>query len=111
MGKSSRSIPNSSRTIIYIPDIATILPDDTVAGVDDCAIPDFREQTSTILATIENVIKGASGGRGLIDALVYLNEMERDYAGMNEEWNKVFVSQSAAPARATIGLKHLPASW
>jgi 2-aminomuconate deaminase len=40
--------------------------------------------------------------------VVYLTEMERDYAGMNEEWNKVFASRSVAPARATIGVKSLP---
>ena len=44
----------------------------------------------------------------MIDAVVYLTEMERDYAGMNEEWNKVFASRSVAPARATIGVKSLP---
>jgi 2-aminomuconate deaminase len=57
MGKPSRSIPTSSCTI-HISDIATILPDGTVAGVDDGATPDSREQTPTILATIENIIRG-----------------------------------------------------
>jgi 2-aminomuconate deaminase len=75
-------------------------------------VPDARKQTSTILRTIDTIIKGASNGKGgianLIDAVVYLTDMERDYAGMNEEWNKVFASRSAAPARATIGVKDLP---
>jgi 2-aminomuconate deaminase len=107
----ARSVPTSSRTI-YISGIASILPDGTVAGADDSKVPDVRKQTSTILETIDNIIKGASGGKGdianLIDAVVYLTEMERDYAGMNEEWNKVFGSRSAAPVRATIGVKNLP---
>jgi 2-aminomuconate deaminase len=107
----ARSVPTGSRTI-YISGIASILPDGTVAGADDGKVPDARKQTATILETIDNIIKGASGGRGgianLIDAVVYLTEMERDYAGMNEEWNKVFESRKSAPARATIGVKDLP---
>lgn len=61
---------------------------------------------------IDKIVAGASGGKGsvanLIDAVVYLTEMERDYAGMNEEWNKVFASREVGPARATIGVKALP---
>lgn len=107
----ARSVPTSSRTI-YVSGIASILPDGTVAGAADGQVPDARVQTSTILQTIDTIIKGASDGKGgianLIDAVVYLTEMERDYAGMNEEWNKVFASRSVAPARATIGVKSLP---
>lgn len=107
----ARSVPTGSRTI-HISGIASVLPDGTIAGAGDGEVPDVRKQTSTILETIDKIIKGASDGRGgianLIDAVVYLTEMERDYAGMNEEWNKVFKSRSAAPARATIGVKDLP---
>jgi 2-aminomuconate deaminase len=107
----ARSVPTSSRTI-YVSGIASILPDGTVAGAEDGEVPDARKQTSTILRTIDIIIKGASNGKGgianLIDTVVYLTDMERDYAGMNEEWNKVFASRSAAPARATIGVKDLP---
>lgn len=107
----ARSVPTNSRTI-YVSGIASILPDGTVAGAADGQVPDARVQTSTILQTIDTIIKGASNGKGgianLIDSVVYLTEMERDYAGMNEEWNKVFVSRSVAPARAAIGVKSLP---
>jgi 2-aminomuconate deaminase len=107
----ARSVPTSSRTI-YISGTASILPDGTVAGADEGKVPDVRKQTATILETIDSIIKGASGGKGgianMVDAVVYLTEMERDYAGMNEEWNKVFESRSSAPARATIGVKDLP---
>ncbi|CDM29000.1 YjgF/Yer057p/UK114 family [Penicillium roqueforti FM164] len=34
--------------------------------------------------------------------------MESQYAGMNEEWNKVFADRASAPARATIGVRELP---
>jgi len=107
----ARSVPTSSRTL-YVSGIASVLPDGTVAGAVDGQIPDARVQTSTILQTIDTIIKGASNGKGgianLIDAVVYLTEMERDYVGMNEEWNKVFASRSVSPARATIGVKSLP---
>lgn len=107
----ARSVSTHSKTI-YISGIAAILPDGTVAGVNEGSIPDAREQTATILATINEIIKGASDGKGdvanMIDAVVYLTDMARDYAGMNEEWNKIFASRAVAPARATIGVKDLP---
>jgi 2-aminomuconate deaminase len=107
----ARTVPSSSRTI-YIAGIASILPDGTVTGIKKNKVPDVREQTKTILKTIDEIIKGASGGKGgvhnLIDAVVYLTEMERDYAGMNEIWNTVFESRTVAPARATVGVKGLP---
>jgi 2-aminomuconate deaminase len=52
--------------------------------------------------------RGKGGIANSIDVIVYLTEMERDYADMNEEWNKVFASQSLAPVRATIRVKSLP---
>ena len=107
----ARSVPSGSRTI-YIAGIASILPDGTVTGIAEGKVPDVREQTTTILKTIDEIIKGASGGKGdvrnLIDAVVYLTEMERDYIGMNEIWNTVFESRMVAPARATVGVKDLP---
>jgi 2-aminomuconate deaminase len=102
----ARSVPTNSRTI-YVSGIASILPDGTVAGAEAGEVPDARKQTSTILRTIDIIIKGASDGKGGI-ANPIDDDMERDYAGMNEEWNKVFASRSAAPARATIGVKDLP---
>lgn len=92
--------------------IASVLPDGTVTGIADGEVPDVRKQTATVLDTIDKIVRGASGGKGgvanVVDAVVYLTEMQRDYAGMNEEWNKVFGSREVAPARATIGVKDLP---
>lgn len=107
----ARSLPSNSRTI-YISGIARVLPDGSVAGIVDGQVPDVRQQTAAVLDIIDKIVAGASGGKGsvanLIDAVVYLTEMERDYAGVNEEWNKVFASREVAPARATIGAKALP---
>ncbi|KAJ8125748.1 hypothetical protein O1611_g7893 [Lasiodiplodia mahajangana] len=69
-------------------------------------------QTAAVLARIEDIIKQASGGKGglenAIDSIVYLTDMQSQYAGMNEEWNKVFKTRASAPARATIGVSALP---
>ena len=83
--------------------------DSSVAGADDGKAPDVRKHTSTIFETIDDIVKGASGGRGgianLIDTVVWLTEMEHDHAGMKGEWNKVFEGRSA---RVTVKVKDLP---
>lgn len=40
--------------------------------------------------------------------MVYILDMESQYAGMNEGWNKVFADRVSAPVRATIGVRELP---
>lgn len=73
---------------------------------------DIRKQTAAVLTNVDEIIKGATGGKGgihnVIDAVVYILDMKSQYAGMNEEWNKVFADRASAPARATIGVKELP---
>ncbi len=109
----ARVLPGSHGTssTIYISGIASVLEDGSVAGFAD-GQPDVRVQTAIVLQTIDKIISGASNGKGgianMIDAVVYLTDMKRDYAGMNEEWNKVFGNCEVAPARATIGVKDLP---
>ncbi|CAD0114710.1 unnamed protein product [Aureobasidium uvarum] len=102
----------AERKIFYISGIASVLPDGSIAGIEEGKPPKARTQTKIILSTIDNIIRGASDDKGgvqsLIDAVVYLTEMERDHAGMNEEWNEVFGSRVVAQARATIGVKDLP---
>jgi 2-aminomuconate deaminase len=73
---------------------------------------DIRKQTAAVLDNVDNIVKGATGGKGgiqnVIDSVVYVVDIDRDYTGMNEEWNKVFLDRASAPARATIGVKQLP---
>jgi 2-aminomuconate deaminase len=73
---------------------------------------DIRKQTAAVLENIDDIIKGATNGAGgihnVIDAVVYILDMKTQYAGMNEEWNKVFADRESAPARATVGVKELP---
>ncbi|KAH8657778.1 endoribonuclease L-PSP [Xylariales sp. PMI_506] len=113
----ARLAPTASHRTIYISGIACVRPEDgSWPGVTEKADGtydlDVRVQTAAVLENIDNIIKGATGGKGgvqnLIDSVVYVVDMKRDYAGMNEEWNKVFPTRASAPARATIGVKDLP---
>ncbi|CAK7264686.1 hypothetical protein SEPCBS57363_001206 [Sporothrix epigloea] len=114
---SSRISPAGPHRTIYLAGTACVRPSDgTWPGVkenaDGSLVLDVRVQTAAVLENIDSLIKGATGGKGcvqnLIDAVVYIVDMDRDYAGMNEEWNKVFPTRAVAPARATIGVKQLP---
>lgn len=111
----ARTAPSSSKTM-YVSGTACVQPDGSWPGVttnaDGTYMLDIRKQTAAVLENVGNIVKGASQGKGdirnLIDAVVYMVDIDRDYTGMNEEWNKVFVDRSSAPARATIGVKQLP---
>ncbi|CAK7243323.1 MAG: hypothetical protein STHCBS139747_004841 [Sporothrix thermara] len=113
---NARLSPAGAHRTIYVAGTACVRPDGTWPGVtenaDGTLSLDVRIQTAAVLENIDNVIKGATEGKGgvqnLIDAVVYVVNMDRDYAGMNEEWNKVFPTRAVAPARATIGVKQLP---
>lgn len=112
----ARLAPTSAHRTIYISGIACIRPDGSYAGVKENADGTYdlnvREQTAGVLQNIDNIIKGATNGRGgihnVIDAVVYILDMKTQYAGMNEAWNEVFSSRETAPARATIGVRELP---
>ena len=112
----ARIAPASRHQTIYISGTACCRPDGTWEGVtknpDGTYTLDIRKQTAAVLANIDEIIKGATDGKGsiqnMIDAVVYILDMESQYAGMNEEWNKVFADRSSAPSRATIGIRELP---
>lgn len=112
----ARIAPTSNHHTIYVSGTACCRPDGTWEGVTENAdgthTLDIRKQTAAVLANVDAIIKGASGGKGgianVIDAVVYILDMKSQYAGMNEEWNKVFADRASAPARATIGVRELP---
>ncbi|KAH8691499.1 Endoribonuclease L-PSP/chorismate mutase-like protein [Talaromyces proteolyticus] len=112
----ARIAPASSHKTIYISGTSCCRPTGEWEGVtespDGTKILDIRKQTAAVLTNIDSIIKGATGGKGgihnVIDAVVYILDMKSQYAGMNEEWNKVFADRASAPARATIGVKELP---
>jgi enamine deaminase RidA (YjgF/YER057c/UK114 family) len=72
----------------------------------------IRDQTAAVLDNIHKIIEGASVGQAnmhnVIDATVFLVDMERDYAGMNEEWNQIWPERQTAPARTTVEVRALP---
>lgn len=112
----ARVAPTKEYQTIYVSGTACCTPDGTWKGVvensDGSRTLDIRKQTAAVLDNIDNIVKGASGGKGgiqnVIDAVVYILDMKTQYAGMNEEWNKVFKDRTSAPARATVGIKELP---
>ncbi|GJN65993.1 hypothetical protein PLICBS_000009 [Purpureocillium lilacinum] len=113
----ARFAPSTSHRTLYVSGTACVRPTDgTWPGVtenDDGTLTlDIHQQTAAMLDNVDTIIKSATGGKGgvknVIDAVVYLVNMERDYVGMNEEWNKVFATRASAPARATVGVKDLP---
>ncbi|KAF6814122.1 L-PSP endoribonuclease family [Colletotrichum plurivorum] len=115
----ARLAPAGAHRTIYVSGTACVRPSDgTWPGVtensDGTRTFDIRQQTAAVLDNIDGIIKGATNGKGgvqnLIDAVVYLTDIPTHYAGMNEEWNKVFATRASAPARATIGVKELPDS-
>ncbi|KAF4124735.1 Enamine deaminase RidA [Geosmithia morbida] len=112
----ARIAPTTPHKTIYISGTACVRPDGTWEGVtenaDGTQTLDIRAQTAAVLANVDRIIKGASEGKGsihnVIDAVVYILDMKSQYAGMNEEWNKIFPTRASAPARATIGVRELP---
>ncbi|CAI7654505.1 unnamed protein product [Penicillium viridicatum] len=112
----ARLAPLANHRTIYVSGTACCRPDGTWPGVtenpDGKHTLDIRKQTAAVLENIDNIIKGTMDGKGgihnVIDAVVYILDMESQYAGMNEEWNKVFKTRDSAPARATIGVRELP---
>ena len=83
---------------IYVSGTSSRRADGTFVGadttVDGSTSLDIRLQTAAVLSNIDAIIQGATSGhagiRNVIDATVFLTNMKDDYAGMNEEWNRVW---------------------
>lgn len=73
---------------------------------------DIRQQTAAVLSNIDAIIQGATEGRAgiqnTVDATVFLVNMKDDYAGMNEEWNRIWPDRTTAPTRTTVEVRALP---
>lgn len=111
----ARIVSAAVRTI-YVSGISSRRGDGTHEGVtenaDGTLTFDIQQQTAAVLRNIGTVIDGATGGKGsladVVDATVFLTDMSGCYAGMNEEWNKVWPDRTAAPARTTVEVRALP---
>lgn len=82
-----------------------------ITSVDGKHTLGIREQTAAVLQNIKTIIQGATDGKhgleSVIDATIFLTDM-KDYAGMNEEWNKVWPEKQNAPARTCVQVAALP---
>ncbi|KAI0121056.1 Endoribonuclease L-PSP/chorismate mutase-like protein [Xylariales sp. AK1849] len=110
----ARIISGCQKTL-YISGTSSRRGDGTYAGcstdTDGNHTLDIRQQTEAVLQNIRTIVKGATNGtaglESIIDATVFLTDMA-DYAGMNEEWNKVWPDKTKAPARTCVQVAALP---
>ncbi|MFM0668366.1 RidA family protein [Paraburkholderia sediminicola] len=67
--------------------------------------PDVKLQTAKVLEKIDGYLEKAGIDKTrLVSAQVWLADIARDFAGMNEVWD-AWVPQGHAPARATVQAK------
>ncbi|KAL2816508.1 putative L-PSP endoribonuclease family protein [Aspergillus granulosus] len=112
----ARLAPTTPHRTIYVSGTSSRRGDGTWDGVtehpDGSFTLDIRAQTAAVLRNLETIIQGATDGRGglgnIVDATVFLVDLSKHYAGMNEEWNLVWPKKEDAPARTTIGVNELP---
>lgn len=110
----ARSVPATSR-VLYVSGTSSRRGDGTYAGCteesDGKFILSITEQTKAVLKNIGTIIKGATDGEGglenVVDATVFLTDM-KDYAGMNQEWNKVWPEKQGGPSRTCVQVAALP---
>lgn len=67
--------------------------------------PDVKIQTAKVLEKIDGFLEKAGIERTrLVSAQVWLANIEREFAGMNEVWD-AWMPQGCAPTRATVEAK------
>lgn len=63
---------------------------------------DIRLQTRQVLDRIDSYLKRAGTDKSrLLTTQIWLKDIERDFAGMNEVWN-AWTTPGASPTRATV---------
>ena len=66
---------------------------------------DIVQQTRETLANTDRLLAEAGSDKSkILSVTIYLKDMERDYAGLNEVWD-AWVAPGAAPARACVEAK------
>lgn len=64
--------------------------------------PDIKLQTAKVLEKIDGFLEKAGIDKTrLVSAQIWLSDIARDFAGMNEVWD-AWVPEGCAPARATV---------
>lgn len=70
--------------------------------VAEDADADISEQTRSTLARVEALLgEAGTNPSNLLSATIYLRDIDRDFAAMNEVWN-AWVPTGHAPARACV---------
>ncbi|WP_397379860.1 RidA family protein [Pseudomonas sp.] len=66
---------------------------------------DIVQQTRETLASTDRLFAEAGSDKSkILSVTIYLKDMDRDYAGLNEVWD-AWVAPGAAPARACVEAK------
>lgn len=66
---------------------------------------DILQQTRETLANIDAMLAEAGSDKSrILSVTIYLKDLDRDYAGLNQVWD-AWVAQGAAPARACVEAK------
>lgn len=110
-----RVAPSASRTL-YVSGTASRGANGRFDGVttnsDGSLEFNVEEQTASTLRNIEAIIKKASENTAdlsnVVDATIFLVDIENEYTSMNTVWNKFYPDASKAPARTAIGVRALP---
>ncbi|KAH8835594.1 YjgF-like protein [Flagelloscypha sp. PMI_526] len=68
-----------------------------------------KEQTILILSHLSKALQAAGSSLDdIVQARVYLTDLEQDFAEMNRIWVERFPKDMSPPARTTIGVAKLP---
>lgn len=69
--------------------------------VAENAVPDVKDQTRQVLASIEKLLSEAGSKKeNILSATIYITDM-RNFPAMNEVWD-AWVAKGHQPARATV---------
>ena len=72
---------------------------------------DIRGQTAQTLAKIEKFLAEAGTDKSrLLTAQIWIKDLERDFAGMNEVWDS-WVDSANSPPRATVQAHLADPTW
>lgn len=66
-----------------------------------------QEQVVDVLSIIDAKLAAANSSKSsILSATIYLTNLERDYAALNQAW-EAWMPKGAAPARTTVGVSSL----
>ena len=73
-----------------------------ISGQTDATAENIQGQTQNVLAKVDDLLAQAGTSKSnLLTASIWLKDINRDFSGMNEVWNK-WVDPANKPVRATV---------